>query len=115
MTVRRAGRRRGDPGARVRNHHSEGSEGADLMAVAALITWLVTAVGGFVMLGIWISRGGHRPDSGTRLAPGLGFTHFPLAAGGLGLWVVFLVGGQTAPGWVGVWGVLAGARARVPM
>jgi hypothetical protein len=28
------------------------------MAVAALIAWLVTAAGGFWMLGIWISRGG---------------------------------------------------------
>lgn len=30
------------------------------MAVAALIAWLVTAAGGFWMLGIWISRGGLR-------------------------------------------------------
>ena len=30
------------------------------MDVAALITWLVTAVGGFVMLGIWITKGGVR-------------------------------------------------------
>lgn len=30
------------------------------MAVAALIAWLVTAAGGFWMLGIWISRGGMR-------------------------------------------------------
>ena len=34
------------------------------MSIAALITWLVTAAGGFIMLGVWISRGGHRPDSG---------------------------------------------------
>ena len=27
------------------------------MAVAALIAWLVTAAGGFWMLGIWIPRG----------------------------------------------------------
>ena len=70
------------------------------MAVAALITWLVTAVGGFVMLGIWISRGGHRPDSGTRLAPGLVFGHFALAVVGLVLWIVYLVVGRTALAWV---------------
>ena len=70
------------------------------MAVAALITWLVTAVGGFVMLGIWISRGGHRPDSGTRLAPGLVFTHFALAAIGLVLWIIYLVVNKTALAWV---------------
>jgi hypothetical protein len=70
------------------------------MAIAALITWLVTAVGGFVMLGLWVSRGGHRPGSGTRLSPGLVFTHFALAALGLVLWIVYLVVEGTALAWV---------------
>lgn len=60
------------------------------MAIAALITWLITAVGGFVMLGIWISKGGHKPGSGTRLAPGLVFGHFALAVAGLVLWIAYL-------------------------
>ncbi|MEU2610241.1 hypothetical protein ABZ570_01435 [Micromonospora sp. NPDC007271] len=68
------------------------------MAVAALIAWLVTAVGGFVMLGLWVSRGGHRPGSGTRLAPGLVFTHFALAAVGLVVWIVHLVMAKAALG-----------------
>lgn len=70
------------------------------MAVAALITWLVTAVGGFVMLGVWISRGGHRPDSGSRLAPALVFGHFALAAIGLVLWIGYLAVDRTALAWV---------------
>ena len=70
------------------------------MAIAALITWLVTAVGGFVMLGLWISRGGHRPDSGTRLAPGLVFSHFALAAIGLVLWIIYVATDSTALAWV---------------
>ena len=70
------------------------------MAIAALITWLVTAVGGFVMLGIWISRGGHRPASGTRLVPGLVFSHFALAVVGLVLWIIYLVVDRTALAWV---------------
>jgi hypothetical protein len=70
------------------------------MAIAALITWLVTAVGGFVMLGLWISRGGHRPNSGSRLAPGLVFGHFALAVVGLVLWIVYLVVDSTALAWV---------------
>ena len=70
------------------------------MAIAALITWLITAVGGFVMLGMWISRGGHRPDSGSRLAPGLVFGHFALAAIGLVLWIVYVAIDSDALAWV---------------
>jgi uncharacterized membrane protein len=70
------------------------------MAIVALITWLITAVGGFVMLGMWISRGGHRPGSGSRLAPGLVFGHFALAAIGLVLWIVYVIVDSTALAWV---------------
>jgi len=70
------------------------------MAIAALITWVITAIGGFVMLGTWISRGGHRPGSDTRLAPGLVFTHFALAAIGLVLWIVYVVVHNTVLAWV---------------
>jgi energy-converting hydrogenase Eha subunit A len=70
------------------------------MAIAALITWLVTAGGGFVMLGMWISRGGHRPGSGSRLAPGLVFGHFALAAIGLVLWIVYVIVDSDALAWV---------------
>jgi hypothetical protein len=69
------------------------------MAIAALITWLVTAVGGFFMLGTWISKGGHRPGSGTRLAPGLVFSHFLLAAAGLVVWIVYLVNKSDGLAW----------------
>ena len=70
------------------------------MSIAALITWLITAAGGFAMLGMWISRGGHRPDSGTRLAPGLVFGHFALAAIGLVLWIVYVVVDNSSLAWV---------------
>jgi hypothetical protein len=70
------------------------------MDVAALITWLVTAGGGFVMLALWVSRGGHRPDGGSRLAPGLVFTHFALAAIGLVVWIVYLVVDKSVLAWV---------------
>jgi hypothetical protein len=60
------------------------------MAVAALITWLVTAGGGFVMLVQWIGRGGHRPGSGTRLSPGLVFLHLGVAVIGLVVWLIYL-------------------------
>ncbi|MFS8522879.1 MAG: hypothetical protein FWJ87_16185 [Micromonosporaceae bacterium] len=70
------------------------------MAIAALITWLVTALGGFVMLGTWISRGGHRPGGSTRLSPGLVFTHFVLAAVGLVVWIIYLIAGGDAWAWI---------------
>jgi hypothetical protein len=69
------------------------------MAVAALVTWLVTAVGGFVLLGTWISRGGHRPGSGSRLAPGGVFGHFALAVVGLVLWIAYLVTKSSGLAW----------------
>jgi uncharacterized BrkB/YihY/UPF0761 family membrane protein len=69
------------------------------MAVAALITWLVTAGGGFVMLGIWLSKGGHRPGGGSRLAPGLVFGHFALAVAGLLLWIGFLATDEAGLAW----------------
>jgi hypothetical protein len=69
------------------------------MAIAALVTWLITALGGFVLLGTWISRGGHR-GSETRLAPGLMFGHFGLAVAGLVLWIIYLVAGSGALAWI---------------
>lgn len=71
------------------------------MGIAALIAWLVAALGGFVMLGIWVARGGRRPD-GTRLAPGLMFGHFALAAIGLVIWIVYLITETDALAWIAV-------------
>jgi hypothetical protein len=70
------------------------------MDIAALITWLLTATGGFVMLGIWINKGGHRAGAGTRLAPGLVFGHFALAAAGLVLWIIYLVANESVLAWI---------------
>ena len=90
------------------------------MAVAALITWLVTALGGFVLLGVWLSRGGARSETSTvgagaaraagaaglpvhtptRLRPPLVFGHFLLAVAGLVVWIIYLVTDSTALAWV---------------
>src|SRR5215813_4869618 len=71
------------------------------MAVAALITWLITAVGGFVLLGTWIAKGGHRPDTRprSRLSPGVVFSHFLLAAAGLVLWIVYVASDSDGLTW----------------
>lgn len=70
------------------------------MAIAALVTWLITALGGFVMLGMYVSRGGHRGGGASRLTPGLVFSHFLLAVAGLVLWIIYLFVGGDALAWV---------------
>lgn len=70
------------------------------MEIAALVTWLVTAAGGFGLVAIWVNRGGHRAGStGTRLAPGLVFGHLLLAVAGLVLWIIYLVAGDEPLAW----------------
>jgi hypothetical protein len=72
------------------------------MDIAALIVWLLTAVGGFVLLGTWIVKGGHRADTGrpSRFPPGLVFGHFLLAATGLVLWIIYLAADSDGLSWV---------------
>jgi hypothetical protein len=67
------------------------------MSIAALIAWIVTAGGGFVLLGTWLARGGRRSS---RFSPALIFGHFALAAAGLVVWIVYLVADTAALAWV---------------
>jgi hypothetical protein len=67
------------------------------MTVAALIAWLVTAAGGFYLLGTWLTKGGMRSS---RFPKGVIFGHFALAALGLIVWIVYLVAGTQALAWV---------------
>jgi energy-converting hydrogenase Eha subunit A len=66
------------------------------MAIAALVSWIVTAALGFTMLGLWLSKGGMRAAQSdatipTRLVPPLIFSHFLLAAAGLIVWIVYVI------------------------
>ena len=72
------------------------------MKWAALITWVLTAGGGFVLLGIWLARGGMRQeeDAGTRIRPPLIMTHFLLAAAGLVLWIIYVVNDNSTLAWI---------------
>jgi hypothetical protein len=73
-----------------------------VMGIAALVAWVITALGGFVMLGRWISRGGLRQQrsGATRFPAGLVFSHFGLAAGGLVVWIAYLLTNQDRLAWV---------------
>lgn len=70
------------------------------MGVGALITWLITALGGFYLLGTWIRNGGTRQPSTSKFPPGLIFGHFALAAAGLVVWIIYLFAGLGALAWV---------------
>src|SRR3954452_25041157 len=72
------------------------------MGVAALVAWVLTAGGGFVLLSRWIAAGGLRQqgDRTTRFPAGLVFGHFGLAAAGLILWIVYLVLDADSLTWV---------------
>ncbi|HEY3530471.1 MAG TPA: hypothetical protein VGK78_15105 [Nocardioides sp.] len=70
------------------------------MDIAALIVWIVTALGGFYLLGTWISKGGHRQPSSSRFPPPLIFGHFALAAIGLILWIIYVATDSDALEWI---------------
>ena len=71
------------------------------MEWAALITWLLTAAGGFVLLLVWVNRGGMRQkEPGNRIRPPLIMSHFLLAAAGLILWIVYVVNGNDTLAWI---------------
>jgi hypothetical protein len=73
------------------------------MKWAALITWVITALGGFGLLAIWLQRGGLKQSDqpGRRIRPPLIFTHFLLAAGGLVLWIIYLAADKKGWAWAG--------------
>src|ERR687887_98394 len=72
------------------------------MKWAALIAWVLTAGGGFVLLSIWLQRGGMRQqqEGGNRIRPPLILSHFLLAATGLVIWIIYIVADKEALAWV---------------
>jgi hypothetical protein len=71
------------------------------MEYAALISWVVTAGGGFVLLGLWLRHGGMRQrEPGRQIRPPLILSHFALAATGLVLWIVYLITDSDALAWI---------------
>ena len=71
------------------------------MEWAALISWIVTAGGGFVLLGLWLRHGGMRQrEPGRRIRPPLILSHFGLAATGLVLWIVYVISDSDVLAWI---------------
>ena len=71
------------------------------MDIAALVTWLVTAIGGFVLLGTWFAKGGHRRGGAheSRFPAPLILAHFLLAAVGLVLWIAYVASDDDGLTW----------------
>ncbi|MGY1901083.1 hypothetical protein [Nocardia gipuzkoensis] len=70
------------------------------MGITALITWLLTAGGGSVLLGTWMAKGGARQPTTSHLPPPVVFGHFLLAAAGLVVWIVYLVADSAVLAWI---------------
>jgi manganese efflux pump family protein len=71
-----------------------------IVDIAALIAWILTAGGGFVLLATWIRGGGHRQPGNSNFPPAVIFGHFGLAALGLVIFIVYVVSGSHALAWV---------------
>jgi hypothetical protein len=67
---------------------------------AALVTWVVTAGGGFVLLAIWLKNGGMQQRERGRIRPALILSHFALAATGLVLWIIYVANDSTTVAWI---------------
>ena len=72
------------------------------MKWAALIAWVLTAGGGFILLTIWLARGGMQQgrEGGGRIRPPLILSHFLLAATGLVIWIVYLWKDKDVLAWI---------------
>jgi hypothetical protein len=72
------------------------------MEWAALVTWVLTAGGGFFMLGLWLRNGGMRQsdDPGDRIRANRILSHFGLAATGLVLWIVYVASDSDVLAWI---------------
>lgn len=78
------------------------------MEWVALVTWVLTAGGGFVMLGLWLKHGGMKQSDmpGDRIRSARILSHFALAATGLVIWIVYVASDSEALAWV-AFGLLA--------
>jgi hypothetical protein len=74
------------------------------MEWAALITWILTAGGGAVMLAIWLGNGGMEQATSAGgnplIRPPLILGHFGLAATGLVLWIIYVASDSDALAWI---------------
>ena len=78
------------------------------MDMAALIAWIITALGGSYLLITWLIRGGMRQQKtgATNFPATLILGHFLIAASGLLTWTAYLLTDITALAWTALTGLL---------
>jgi hypothetical protein len=83
-----------------------------MMAIAALVAWVLTASIGVYMLRTWVVRGGLRRqrDTGVGVPPAVVFGHASAALAGLAIWAAFVRTKWDPLAWIGVT-VITGAVA----
>ncbi|MQA86754.1 MAG: hypothetical protein GEV03_19525 [Streptosporangiales bacterium] len=72
------------------------------MHIVSLVLWIATALGGSVLLGRWLQKGGMRQQSinVTRFPSTLILGHFLLAATGLVLWIIYVINDNHTIAWI---------------
>src|ERR671936_2941006 len=72
------------------------------MKWAALVTWVLTAGGGFLLLGLWLRHGGMQQSDqpGALIRAARVLSHFALAATGLVLWIIYVATDSEALAWI---------------
>jgi hypothetical protein len=72
------------------------------MKWVALVTWVLTAGGGFFLLGLWLRHGGMQQsdEPGARIRAARIMSHFALAATGLVLWIIYVATTSDAIAWI---------------
>src|SRR5919202_167678 len=72
------------------------------MKWVALATWVLTAGGGFFLLGLWLRHGGMQQSDqpGARIRAARILSHFALAATGLVLWIIYIASDSDALAWI---------------
>jgi hypothetical protein len=74
------------------------------MKWAALVTWVLTAGGGFLLLGLWLRHGGMQQSDqpGALIRAARVLSHFALAATGLVLWIIYIASDSDVLAWISV-------------
>jgi hypothetical protein len=75
-----------------------------MMAIAALVAWVLTASIGVYMLRTWVARGGLRRQraTGVGVPPAVVFSHASAALTGLAIWTGFVKTNWDPLAWLGV-------------